>query len=257
MGKYLILESLLLVSVSCGFQQEPKPENQFTLRKMSNVTTDISTPDSNLDKPIESFSDDSHIGRPHKNKIQIEIVKRADSDTGYKPNNVARINFYSINHNKEWILKQTLEIEDYALAESDPKTTDFNNDGLKDLTFVSNTAARGANEVRTLLIYDKNSDSLIRIKNSEDYPNLAYNETLNCIDSWMVHGASTTVFLRLAGDELKEFASVGTGANSTGECCGLEVGVIDKDGKETVIKRKKIAEDEIYTRYRTFNPPRP
>ncbi len=48
---------------------------------------------------------------------------------------------------------------------------DFNNDGIKDMTYVSAVAARGANEVRRLFIYDKKRDELVYIKNSEDYPN--------------------------------------------------------------------------------------
>ncbi|MGQ0540793.1 MAG: XAC2610-related protein [Blastocatellia bacterium] len=154
-------------------------------------------------------------------------------------------------------MKQTLEIESHALAGADPKIEDFNNDGLKDITFRSNTAARGSNDVRTLLIYDKTNDVLVHVKNSEDYPNLAYNKALKCIDSWMVHGASTTVFLRLEGDLLKEFASVGTGANRDGNCCALTVRITEKAGKETVIRRKRITEDDIYTRFRTFDPPQP
>ena len=212
---------------------------------------------SNKDRIVESFSNDSKIGRPKRNKIQIDIIERDGANSPYRPDNLAIIKFYSFGPAKQWILKQTLEIESHALAGADPKIEDFNNDGFKDITFVSNTAARGSNEVRTLLVYDKINDVLMHIKNSEDYPNLAYNKTLNCIDAWLVHGASTTVFLRLEGDMLKEFASVGTGANQAGNCCGLAIRVVDKAGKETVIRRKRITEDDIYTRYRTFNPPRP
>lgn len=257
MYKYLVLVSLLLASVSCSVQQDSAPEDQSTHAALANVVTDVSTPEPGLSDPIESFSDDSNIGRRGKNKIQIDIVKHPDSDAGYKPNNLAIVRFFSITSSKVWELKQTIEVESHALADADPQIEDFNNDGLKDITFISNTAARGANEVRTLFIYDKINDVLIHVKNSEDYPNLAYNKTLNCIDAWMVHGASTTVFLRLEDDMLKEFASVGTGADRSGNCCELEVSLTDNVGVERVVRRKKITEDDIYTRYRTFNPPRP
>ena len=134
--------------------------------------------------------------------------------------------------------------------DANPEIEDFNNDGLKDITFVSNTAARGANEMRTLLIYDRVNDVLIWVKNSEEFPNLAYNKTLKCIDSWMFHGATTTVFLKLEGDMLKEFAWVDTGSE-------LVVSVNNRHGYRREILREKMQLDDIYTRYETFRPPRP
>jgi len=85
---------------------------------------------------------------------------------------------------------------------------DFNNDGYKDVTFVSATAAMGANEIRRLFIYDAVSDSLKFIRNSMDYPNLRYNPKLDCIDGFRVYGGSSTDFLRLQGDSLFMFATV-------------------------------------------------
>lgn len=216
---------------------------------MVDIATDVSTPEPDINEPIESFADDSNIGRPRKNKIEIDIVARGGVDSANRPNNTAIIKFYSITASKEWALKQTLEIESYALMSPEPEIEDFNNDKLKDITFISNSAARGANEVRTLLIYDKAKDALLHVKNSEDYPNLAYNKTLNCIDAWLFHGATTTIFLKLDGDMLREFASVDTGSH-------LVVTVIDNNGEEREILRKKMKFEDIYTRYRTYNPPR-
>ncbi len=257
MYKYFILGYLVLFGVSCKPEQDSPTEMQSARTTMASTAADVSTPVPDTNAPIESFSDDSNIGRPHKNKVQIDIIAQPTSDEAYKPNNLAVIRFFTLTTKKVWELKQTLELESHALAGTDPKIEDFNNDGLKDITFVSDTAARGANEVRTLLIYNKRDDILVQVKNSQNYPNLAYNKTLKCIDSWMVHGASTTVFLRLEGELLKEFASVGTGANQTGSCCGLEATLTDSNGVERVIRRQKITEDDIYTRFRTFNPPQP
>lgn len=231
-----------------------KSELSLTESTVHPTPTDL--PAENRSTIIESFSDDSQIARPGKNKIQIDIAEGQSTDIA-TPNNVAVIRFYSLTTAKNWVWKQTLELETHALMDSYPEIKDFNNDGFKDVTFISGTAARGSNEIRTLLIYDKINDDLVHIKNSEDYPNLAYNKTLNCIDSWMVHGASTTAFLHLEGDELKEFASVGTGADSSGECCELVVNVIDETGKKRVIKRERITQDDIYTRFSTFDPPSP
>ena len=217
---------------------------------ISTSNLDMKPIESDANKIVESFSDDSKIGRSGRNRIQIDIAESGGSDAGYKPNNLAIIKFYSLNTSKEWVLKQTIEVESHALMNAQPMIEDFNNDKLKDVTFISNTAARGANEVRTLLIYDKIKDVLILIKNSEDYPNLAYNNILNCIDAWLFHGATTTVFLKLEDNLLREFASVETGAERV-------VTLTDINGKTQIIRREKMAEDDIYTRYRSFNPPKP
>lgn len=208
------------------------------------------TQEDTTNKIKETFSDDSNIGRPKLNKIQIDIIEKSGFSSANRPNKIASIKFYSITDLNEWNLKQTLELESYALMNSQPLIEDFNNDGLKDITFISNSVARGANEVRTLLIYDKAKDELIHIKNSENYPNLVYNKKLKCIDSWMFHGATTTVFLKLDGDMLKEFAFVDTGLERV-------VTVIDKDGNTRVLNREKMDEEDIFTRYRDFDPPEP
>ena len=250
MYKYFVLGSLLLFGASCNAKHDSEPGPQSIHPATVNIATDVSTLEPDLNEPIESFSDDSNIGRRKKNKVLIDVFELPDSSARYKPNNRAIVKFYSLTASKDWELKQTIEVESHALSEAAPIIEDFNNDGLKDITFVSDTAARGANVVRTLLIYDKLDDVLVPVKNSADYPNLSYNKTLNCIDAWMFHGATTTVFLKLEGDMLREFASVDTGAE-------LVVTVTNKDGKEREIMRKTMREDDIYTRYRTFNPPRP
>jgi hypothetical protein len=51
---------------------------------------------------------------------------------------------------------------------------DFNNDGFKDVTYMSAEAARGANEIRRLFMYNREKDQLVYIKNSDQYPNLEY-----------------------------------------------------------------------------------
>lgn len=239
---------LVLLSLGCLTPREiPTETTGIGVIETAPVdTTSFSEPH----KVLETFVDDSSIGRPNRNKVKLEILEGNGSDTANRPLNVARIEFYSKTPANEWKLQQTLKLETHALMEAQPEIKDFNNDGLNDITFVSNTAARGANEVRTLLIFDKNTDSLVHIKNSEDYPNLAYNKTLKCIDSWMFHGATTTVFLKLDGDMLEEFAWVSTGGE-------LIVEIIGKDGERKEIGRQKMSPDDVYTRYETFRPPRP
>jgi len=196
---------------------------------------------------LESYSDERNIGRRRQNKIEIDIVNNGPF-RGYHPTNLAVIRFYSRKSSQKWKLKQTLEIEDDAVGEADPKFSDFNNDGFKDVTLVSGVAARGANEIRTLLIYDAVEDRLIHVKNSENYPNIRYNRTLKCIDAFLVYGGTSTVFLRLKGDMLMEFASV---ENFDGR---RTVSLRDTDGNEKIIKERKIREDQLYDRFENFAP---
>jgi len=190
---------------------------------------------------IESFSDDRQIGRSGKNKIEIRCFSRGSE-------RLAELKFYSRSEYGSWFEVQSFKFEKDGVTDCNPTVEDFNNDGLKDLTYESQVAARGANEVRKLFIYDKDEDELVYIKNSENYPNLAYNKKLNCVDAWAFHGSTTTIFLRIERDMLKKFASVHTGLERM-------VTVTRKDGTEVIIRREPMNEEDIYTRYSTFNPP--
>jgi len=75
---------------------------------------------------------------------------------------------------------------------------------------------------------------------------MLYNKELNCIDAFLVYGGSSTVFLRISGDSLKEFASVEA-------MDGVTVKEIDRNGKEKIIfqdTKKKAA----YIRFKTYKP---
>lgn len=230
----------MLINLSCQNQQ-PDLSDKLT-ETNTNLTISSKSEPGNTDSKelVELFSEDSKIGLPYQNKVEISNFKKSDG-------NIAEIKFYSLTEHKEWKLKQTFEFEKDGIADIDPKLEDFNNDGFKDLTYVSAVAARGANEIRKLFIYDKQKDELVYIKNSERYPNMLYNEKLNCIDGWLVHGATTTVFLQLEGEMLREFATVDTGLERT-------INLIDKNGKRKLLRKDKIKEENIYERYKNFNP---
>lgn len=191
---------------------------------------------------VEFFSDEKRIGRRGKNKVAIRCFDRGEV-------RIAEIRFFT-REGAEWTQKQLFEFNDKDdLTPCDPHVADFNNDRFRDFTYQSSVAARGANEVRRLFVYDPGNDRLVYIQNSESYPNLLYNKKVNCLTSWMFHGATTTVFLRIDGDELKDFAAVDTGAD-------LVVTLTGKHGRKEIY-RKKMHEDDVYTRYSTFDPPRP
>lgn len=206
------------------------------------ATSSLSEVDNATGDYEETFTDERRIGRRGKNKVLVRCFISGEKS-------FAEIKFYSLAKDQIWQQKQSFEFEKDNLAGCDPEIRDFNNDDLNDLTYVSNVAARGANEIRTLFIYDRASDNLRLIRNSADRPNLEYNRKLDCITSWAFHGATTTTFLRLDGDELKDFAHVDTGAE-------LSVRVLGNNGWRDTYRRK-MSEDDIYTRYSTYDPPRP
>lgn len=194
---------------------------------------------------IEFFTDDKRIGRRGKNKIEIRCYSVG-------PERFAEIKFYTRSEYGAWFELQSFKFDKDGVTDCNPIVEDFNNDGLNDFTYESAVAGRLANEVRKLFIYDQSQDELKYIKNSEEYPNLAYNKKLRCIDSFMVYGATSTVFLRIEGDILKEFASVSTGEERVAT-------FTDKFGNERVLSRKKLDPnnfDQIYTRFTEYNPPR-
>ena len=246
--KRLLFLFVICSTVSCQYHKVSVPVSSL----VRDQTTEISEPNPsqtelNPTEVLESYANHSVIGRPGHNKIEMQIVKRGEFRT-YHSDNLAVIRFYSRNASKKWELKQTLEIADDAIDEADPKFRDFNGDGLKDITFISGLAARGANEIRTLLIYDKISDKLVHIENSAEYPNIGYNKKLKCVDAFRVYGGTATDFAKIEGNRLHTFAMV---ENFDGY---RTVTVYDRNGQEKVISRIKIPDDDLYTRYSNFRP---
>lgn len=190
----------------------------------------------------EFYVDSVSIGRKKFNKIELSKYRNADSCW-------VSIKFYSRSIGKRWTLRQTFGFEKDDIRDCDMKLSDFNNDGCKDMTYISAVAARSANEVRRLFIYDKIKDRLVYMKNSEDYPNMLYNKTLNCIDAFLVYGGSSTVFLRIKGDSLVEFASVELDND-------LRVYETDKKGVRKLI-REDTATKMYFVRFKNYKPLKP
>ena len=186
----------------------------------------------------EYFVDSLTIGRKSFNKVELSMYRTPDSV-------FVIIKFYT-KQKDAWLLKNSFHFLKDPITSCSAALSDFNHDGLCDLTYQSSIAARGANDIRRLFIYDKKSDELIFIKNSDKYPNLLYNEKLDCIDAFLVHGYSTTVFLKLEGDHLREFASVDLSE-------GLTVWVYDKNGKGKIIRQDSTNEGS-QVRYKNFRP---
>lgn len=247
--KYFLLTVLIFVGISCQTQQTQKANNSAEIKvdAMTNslVNQNSEEKDTKSLENTESVVDYLKIGIPRKNKIELNFY-------GGSNENFVEVKFYSLNKVNKWQLKQNLKITKYGGLELDMQIKDFNKDGFNDVTFVSGIAARGANEIRELLIYDRKTDQLIHIKNSSDYPNLLYNKWLDCLDSQIFTGSTSTVFLKIEGDKLREFALI----ENFDAMKERRVYLIDKTGNRKLFRRDKISEDDIYERYKTFNPPK-
>lgn len=200
------------------------------------------TVESKIDKEIieEELIDSTEIGISGKFKIDLKKIRSSDSV-------YVEIKFYEKN-NLKWNLKQELHFLKDGVLSCDFKFEDFNNDKLNDFTFQSSVAARGANVIRKLFIFDKENGKLIFIKNSEEFPNLKYNKDLNCVDAFRVYGGTQSVFAKIENDSLKEFANVELFDER------IIIKIIDKNGKEKTTRDEKYKSKESYIRFKNYSP---
>lgn len=212
-------------------------EKEFLLEK-TNIAAATDTVNLKTEL-IEIFTDSLTIGVKGKNKLEL-IKHRVFEDT------YVIVKFYTKAPHR-WYLKNTYLYECNAFMSMMPDISDYNNDGLNDVTFITTQAARGANEVRRLFVYDDYKQELISIVNSENYPNMRYNKELDCIDAFLVHGGTSTVFAKIKKDSLIEFASVHNDSHRT-------IYETDADGNEKLITKEKIDPDNVYVRYSNYKP---
>jgi len=230
----LLIISLLIISCNNGSKKITKSDIGTASKQQTKYVTKEEI------ELLEYFTDSTTIGRPNKNKIELSHFRNPDS--GY-----VVIRFYAKSNENKWLLKQEFNFLKDEISGCFTELSDFNNDGYKDLTYKSAIAARGANDVRNLFIYDKIKDQLTYMKNSENYPNMLYNKELDCIDAFLVHGGCTTVFLKIESDSLKEFASVDLGDK-------INIQLVDKNGDRTYLVKDKKNNFEPYTRFKNFRP---
>ncbi len=222
---------ILIFILSCTASPTDNEIKDVSIADTTNTNTEI----------IETFVDSLNIGEKGKNKV--ELIKHRVFDDTY-----VIVKFYrKATVPNRWFNANTYIVQCNAMQGLLPNITDFNNDNFNDITFISAQAARGANEVRRLFVYDDYERALTSIVNSEDYPNMLYNKELNCIDAFLFHGGTSTVFARLKGDSLKEFASVHNDSHRT-------VYEVDKFGKDKLLRRDKINPEDVYIRYINYKP---
>ena len=181
--KNILLLFLIILFVSCNTSIN-KQEQAF---KLSGILS-------------EKFIDSLNIAESSNFKLEISQYIIDDSVSVY----------FKLFQKKDakWKLCQDYDISKCCDIPLLTEIQDFNNDGFNDFTIHYSTAARGANDIRKLFIFDSKRNKYVMIKNSDDYPNLSYNKKLNCINALSVYGGTTTHFLRLENDSLSEFAHV-------------------------------------------------
>ncbi len=188
----------------------------------------------------DPFIDSTSIGNQGRYKIEIRAVHLNDfEDSLY-------LKLFK-KQNGIWdCLQRASEYSDWPFYFS-PNFEDFNKDGWNDLTLITGDAARASNVVQTLFIFDPKKERFITMRNSKKYPNLRYNSALDCIDAWLVYGGSSSVFLRLSGDSLREFAKVAH------DDLSRDVYLIDEKGNRKLLESTQPKED-CYTRYCNYAP---
>ncbi|MEH0154515.1 hypothetical protein V6R21_10250 [Limibacter armeniacum] len=201
-------------------------------------TTNIVESNTNLPTP-EVLIDSLKIAKSGEYKIILKQIRTPDSV-------YVEFELYK-KENLGWKHLQYFSIEKDGITSLDAEFIDFNNDNYNDLTFKRGVAARGANELRSLFVFDKEKEKLIHITNSNNYPNLRYNAELDCIDAWLIYGGSSTVFLKLEADTLREFAGVSL-------LDTRDVYTLDRNGNKKMLSQDVIKDSVVYRRYSNYNP---
>ncbi len=238
--KHLII-FVLIITNAC---QTKVIENQTIVEKTPqtvNKNHSIAAENQSDEYEAEKFTNEDKIGKRRANWIEISTYKEDEKF-------FVKTKFYTKSQS-QWIQKNEVDIEKFGEFPLETEIKDFNGDGFNDVTFISGIAARGANEIRDLFIYESRKDELIHIKNSSDYPNLGYNSLLKCLDSWIFTGSTMTVFLKLKDDKLIEFASIEDGMTER------FIYITDRNGKKRLLRREK-RKDDGFDRYINFNPVR-
>lgn len=208
-----------------------KRETKTVLENKTEKSTFVDT--------LEFFTDSINFGERQNNKIEVYKISEEE-------NTIAKVYFY-VKRVNQWKLMDTLTLEAVRINDLKTEVKDFNNDNFKDIIFTTGVANRGGNIVQSLILYSPKTKSLKWIKNSESYPNLMYNEKLNCIDACILTGGQTTYFLKIKNDSLKEFANVDQRSGR------IIAEILDDKGKWKEIENIKDT-PESFDRFLTFNP---
>jgi hypothetical protein len=238
--KIIILTTLML-AIACQNNVPQKESLSQTFPQIANLKQKDSLQNQTQIDEFESETFSSELKRGKRNLGRVEISTYKKDEKLF-----VKTNFYAKSKSR-WIQKNEFDLEKFGGLPIQPEVNDFNGDGFNDVTYISDSSARGANEIRALFIYNAAKDEFVYVKNSGDFPNLGYNPLLKGLTSWRFTGSTTTEFLELKGNKLVIVASV--------EDRGTErtINIIDKAGKEKLLRREKRNNDG-FERYVNFDP---
>ena len=187
----------------------------------------------------EYFSDSKTVIKANQYKIEI-----TQNNKSKKP--IVYFNLYRKSSNK-WLKIQSgnfmKELNNLYVTTDE----DVNNDGYNDVKISFAQAARGANEIEKLFIFNPKLQKLIEIVNSQEYPNLHYNSKRNCINSYMFSGSNTTLFFNLRNNKLENFARVEFYNDSV---YSYKI----RNNQEILLKKKAYQSSDAATFFSDFDP---
>ncbi|WP_300670236.1 hypothetical protein [Soonwooa sp.] len=187
----------------------------------------------------QKFSDSKSVIK--NNQYKLDVVQKSQNDD-------ALVSFSLFKkENKKWTKLQDYHFKKQNFSLSVDTSEDLNNDGYNDVKISFAQAARGANEVNRLFVFDPKTQKLIDVENSADYPNLHYNKKRNCVTSDIFYGGSATYFLKIKKNKLEPFGKVEYYDDSISSY--KIVG-----GKEILLKKEAYHSDDGATFFSNFDP---
>ncbi len=187
----------------------------------------------------QKFSDSKTVIKNNQYKLDV-VQKNLNED--------ALVSFSLFKKvNKKWIKLQDYRFKKQNFFLSVDTSEDLNNDGYKDIKISFAQAARGANEINRLFVFDPKSQKLIDMENSADYPNLHYNAKRDCVTSDIFYGGSATYFLKIMKNKLAPFGKVEFYNDSISSYKIVK-------GKEILLKKQAYDSDAGATFFSNFDP---
>lgn len=201
---------------------------------------------------VDKFVDSTNAGEKGKTKIVAEKFLRNDKSECYIILNFYHkekiIDYKTQKYYDKWYFDDRFYFDTTNIIGIDAELEDFNNDSFKDFTYHSFEAARGGNEVRKLFVYNPESKRFTYIKKSENFPNLFYNSRLDCINSLILTGSTSTYFLKIKKDTLYDFANVDVSDS-------IFIEERDETGKYKEIQKIKFTDSyEVFTPFINYKP---
>jgi hypothetical protein len=240
---YQIIPPVKLPFIACIFLALLGCQSNRNTKAISQKidTTTLAPKNSIRIKLVGTYADSTTVGKEGQNKVEI---KEYGTDSAF-----VVINFFAKGKDSSW-----LNLSSFTFIQPtnvDMKIEDYNGDGFMDMSYKSATAARGANELRSIFIYEPATNKFIYLRNSSAFPNVNYNQELGCLEAMYFYGTTCNSFFKIQGDSLREFIDAPI-EQEEGERFYREVYFTDNGGNRKMLERKRIAADMIFEAYNNY-----